>query len=323
MIRLAALACLLSMLMPVAPGTASATEVAPTTTLELANGVDETGRASPQWLAMIRKRLPEDRYAAIAPLRKPLTTQERAWAALVGSRIRDWQRIVPELALDYRPVAPPPKVRIVIGNRGAEDAFTHDPVTIGFDLAALQANYGDAQLPENAARMDRFFRHEFVHLMQKAWLSVHPASLDTPLQRALSEMWTEGLGNRESLSARWADVGGKRSEAASRALAELEPRLAARLSALACVTPADAPPLTADLSNGRFDRKWGALPVALWLQQERTTRPDASRELVVAGPAGLWAMADRHLPDQLRAVLTEARAAEALCRNAGMASRKD
>ena len=36
----------------------------------------------------------------------------------------------------YRPVAPPVSVLIVLGNRGAEDALTHDPTTIGFDLAA-------------------------------------------------------------------------------------------------------------------------------------------------------------------------------------------
>lgn len=288
----------------------------PPTRLTILPGVTATGEATAQWLAMIRKRLPREQYDSVAPIRRPLNEQESGWQALIRSRAAAWEAMIPDLAAPYAPVPPPARVLIVTGNRGAEDAFTHDSVTIGFDLAALQANYGDAGEPENHGRMDRFFRHELVHLLQKARFVRHPFALETPLQRALAEIWGEGLGNHESLSERWLSHENRRSPTAARALAELEPRFVARLAALACATPEAAGPLTAGLSWGRFDRKWGALPVALWLEAEPGPRPEALRRFVVAGPEGVWELAARHLTEHLRGALSEARAAASLCAQA-------
>jgi hypothetical protein len=190
--------------------------------------------------------------------------------------------MVDGLAEPFAPTEPPTGVLIVLGNRGAEDAFTHDSVTIGFDLAALQANYGAAGLPENRDRMDRFFRHEFVHLLQKAWASDHPLPMATPLQSALAEIWADGMGNYQSLSERW-------------------------------LSRDSADRLVADLSWGRFDRKWGALPAALWLEAEPGPPTETLRGFVAAGPAGVWTLADRHLAPSLRPVLREARMADSLC----------
>jgi hypothetical protein len=275
--------------------------------------VTPTGQASEQWLAMIRKRLPPERYDSLSPLRRPLTSDEAAWYGLIRSRVESWEGMVPALAEPFAPSSPPAEVLIVAGNRGAEDAFTHDPTTIGFDLAALQANYGAARLPENRERIDRFFRHEFVHLLQKAWIADHPVRLDTPLRAALAEIWAEGMGNYQSLSARWLTKDGRRSPTAARALAELEPRFVARLAALACAGSEAAPPLLADLSNGPFDRKWGALPAALWLESEPGTPREVLHRFVVTGPEGVWKLAERHLPLALRPVLREARTADSLC----------
>lgn len=229
----------------------------------------------------------------------------RAWATLIRSQATRWESEIPALATHYAPIAGPALASIVIGNGGGQDAFTHDPATIGFDVARLQAAYGDAALPENAQRIDRFFRHEYVHLLQKAWLREHPYSAGTPQRAALLGIWAEGLGNYYSLSDRWRGS----SETAASTRAELEPRFVARLAALACASAERADTLTADLSMGRFDRKWGALPVALWLEADE----DAIRELVLAGPDGIWSLAERHLPERLRAALGEARAAGELC----------
>ena len=304
---------LLMVSMLIAGGTSWAGD---TTNVRVVSGVTEAGDATEQWSAMIRKLLPRQEYDAVASLRKPLTAAERAWADLIQSRLMVLKREIPALADLFRPVNPPGEVLIVIGNRGGEDAFTHDPTVIGFDLAILQSVYGDAVTAENRDRMDRFMRHEFVHLLQKAWLAVHPWRIDSPLRSALMEIWTEGLGNYYSLSDRWRNRDGRRSETAAQALSELEPRLAARLSALACSTPEAGPVLTADLSSGRFDRKWGALTAALWLEDEMEVSPEALRTFVETGPGGVWDLADRHLPDALRRVLKEALTADALCANA-------
>ena len=278
-------------------------------------GVTESGEPTHQWLAMIRKRLPPPEYEAAMRGPKLLINTERAWVALIRSRAGTWESEIPVLGEPFRPVAAPDEVLIVLGNRGGEDAFTHDPTTIGFDLAALQEEYGAAGLPENLDRVDRFFRHEYTHLFQKAWLREHPHPTDSPLQAALADIWAEGLGNYYSLSARWRAVDGELSPTAQETLADLAPRFAARLSALACASAESAAPLLADLSRGRFDRKWGALPAALWLDAEMSRSGQVLGAFVRAGPEGVWDLAERHLPDLLAAVVREARQADSLCRD--------
>ncbi|HEX7029106.1 MAG TPA: hypothetical protein VF254_00770 [Gammaproteobacteria bacterium] len=282
-------------------------------TVEIVPGVDDTGRATALWREMIRKRLPAADFRAIEHLEKPLTAGEAAWAALIHSRAAPWEKEAPALAQVFRPLAPP-AARIVLGNRGGEDAFTHDPHTIGFDLERLQAIYGDAAKPENTARIDRFFRHEYTHLLQKAWLQQHPYAADTPLDAALLGTWLEGMGNWYSMSDGWRATDGRESGKARETLAILVPRFVARLAALACATESDAKRLMADHSMGRFDRKWGALTAALWIEQEASVSDNALRNFVLAGPEGVWALAKRHVEPSLSPVLEEIRAAEVLCR---------
>lgn len=277
-------------------------------------GVADSGVPTPQWSAMLRERLPPARAVEAARTRRPLGDAERGWLKLVRARVPLWDRDRQAVARPYAGVSPPPSVTVVVGNQAApgDDAFTHDATTIGFDLGELHSAYGDATRPENAVRIDRFFRHEYAHLMQRAWLSAHPWAAESALDTALLEIWKEGLGNYHSLSGRWAENGAA-TQVAKDTLAVLEPRFAARLAALACATPAQAAALTADLSRGPFDRKWGALPVALWL----ATEPDADQALrafVQAGPAGVWDLAARRLGAPLAAVVAEAKAGAPACR---------
>jgi len=256
------------------------------------------------WQAMIRKLSGPEAVAS----REPMTDGQLAWLTLIRARAPRWEMEIAKLATNYAPAAVG-AVTIVAGNGGGQDAFTHDATTIGFDIARLHAEYGDATSAENTARIDRFFRHEYTHLLQKAWLREHPYEAITPLDAALLGIWSEGLGNYESLSERWLGS----SETARRTLGELEPRFVTRLAALACTSDEMANALTADLSMGHFDRKWGALPVALWLEREARESPDAIRELVLAGPNGIWNLAERHLDERSRAMLREVQAAAALC----------
>lgn len=284
----------------------AAASPAPRVRIEL--GLDSAGVASDRWLAMIRRRIGDARYDSIAVIRRPLSEHDRGWLELIRSRRDAWEREIPALARLFAPVPPPAEAVVVLGNRGGEDAFTHDPGTIGFDLAALQRVYGDAAGEENRARMDRLFRHEYVHLLQKAWLAAHPYPMDTPLRGAIAEIWAEGLGVYFSMSERWRGRDGRPSAAAVRAREALEPVFAARLAALACAAPEEAESLTAGLSFAPFEQKWGALPAALWLDLEMARSAGALRELVVAGPEGVWGLADRGLPDSLRGAVRKARA---------------
>ena len=280
--------------------------------LRVVTGVSSDGLASGQWLAMLLKRLADSTYQAVAGLRRPLSRPEWRWASLIRSRAAVWETEIPQLAVAYAPVHSPEAAIVVLGNRGGEDAFTHDRTTIGFDLSALERYYGSAELPENTERIDRFFRHEYAHLLQKAWLETHPPRRNSPLERALLDIWSEGLGNYYSLSSRWRGEHGIPTAHAMRTLAVLEPRFVARLAALACAARAEIS-LTADLSAGPFAEKWGALPAALWLAKEEADSVAALRRFVLAGPQGVWALAERGIAPELRPVLREVRDAASRC----------
>jgi hypothetical protein len=281
--------------------------------LQLVIGVTDSGAATDEWLSLIRARLAPGDYQAVLPIRKPLTGAERAWAELFGSRLAVWEKEIPRLASPFHPVAPPSEVQIILGNRGGEDAFTApgNRTTIGFDLSKLQSIYGDAG--RTVERADRFFRHEYTHLLQKAWLQAHPYDAGTPLRAALLEIWSEGMGNWFSMSDQWRSAGGRPSERAQQRLAELEPRFAARLAALACASREQAAKLTADLSWGAFDRKWGALTAALWLEAEPGETMMKLRQFVLAGPEGVWKLAERRVAPALQAVLEEAQRQQGIC----------
>jgi len=285
-----------------------------TASLHVVSGVEADGGATAQWLTMLRKRLTPEEYVPFETSIEPLDDAERAWETLIRSHAPAWEGRRDGLAAPFPGVEPPESVSIVMGNRGGNDAFTHDPVTIGFDLSALQSVYGDASLPVNADRIDRLFDHEYTHLLQKAWMVDHPYAAGSSQRAALLDIWLEGLGNYRSLSTRWRAREGTPSEDAGAALDRLTPRFVARLAALACASEADAAPLLANLSRGPFLEKWGALTAALWLEAETSRDPAALRAFVLAGPDGVWSLADRHLPGTLRAVLSEARAAAAACR---------
>jgi hypothetical protein len=277
--------------------------------IRVVSGVAEDGAATAQWLAMLRRRLADPPYDSVSRIRRSLTEHEIAWADSIRSRVPQWETMLPSLIAVFEPVRPPRRVTVVLGNRGASDAFTHDPVTIGFDLAALVAEYGEP----TGERIDRLFRHEYVHLLQKARWAAQPYDTSTALRYALAEMWAEGLGNYYSMSERWRAREGAHAPAAATALAMLEPRLVARVAALACAPSDRAPALTADLSWGPFDQKWGALVPALWLEQEASRSPDALRAFVRRGPDGVWDLAGRHLSADLMAVMSEARLAAERC----------
>lgn len=268
-------------------------------------GCTPAGEATPSWREALRGLRGKDPGPLPAA---PPTAAEAAWAARIRERLPRWNAEVPDLGQPFAPQPAPQGVRVLLGLGGGEDAFSPDDRTLAFDLSRLAALYGDAASPENGARLDRFFRHEYTHVLQKAWLGTRAYPATTPLRAALLDLWKEGHGNFHSLSSRWVGGDGAPTEAARTALDRLAPRLVARMAALAAASPEAAPRLLAGLSMGPFEQKWGALPVALWLAEAGSRSPEAIRAFVLAGPDGLWDFVERHLPEGLRAVWREARA---------------
>lgn len=309
-----AIACVIASLLLVAPAGARGPANGEVR-FEVRLGVDESGRATGEWLSIVRRLWP-DRQADGGEAVRPFTAEESEWIALIRARVPRWAAEAPALAAPWDPAPPPPDVVILLGNRGASDGFTPDGSTIAFDLSVLRASYFLATAPENADRIDRLFRHEFTHLVQKSWLRLHPFPATTPLRSALLGIWLEGLGTWHSMSTPWRARGGVPSERAAQALARLEPTFTARMAAIGCSGAEAARRLESDLNEGAFDRKWGSLPAALWLEQEMSTSPGAYRDLVLAGPPGIATLATRHLPAPLAAVFEESLLQAELCTGA-------
>lgn len=288
---------------------------APLTPTELVviTAITPDGHATAPWLTILRSRLSPRQYDSAARLVRVITPEEQAWDSVVRARVDEWERSAGELAPLYSPAGPPRRVRIVLGNRGTEDAFTAGPETIGFDLSSLVSLYGSARDPANLDRINRFFRHEFTHILQKAWLAQHPWNQAAPIDAALFDVWAEGLGNYYSLSERWIEPEGQLSELGTATLRALEPQFVERFSGLACADSLAGGTLLSGLSSGPFAKKWGAVPAALWLATEPRPQDSAIRQLIVAGPAGVWDLAGRHLNDSLKAALLSARHAASRC----------
>jgi hypothetical protein len=281
--------------------------------LVVVTAVTHDGHATQDWLAILRTRLSPAQYDSIAPLQKSLAPDEAAWDSLIRARVPAWIGLAAPITSLYSPAQPPAVVRVMVGNRGADDAFTAHNHTIAFDLSRLVSVYGPASDPANGDRIDRFFRHEFSHILQKAWLAAHPWAITSSLHAALFDIWTEGLGNYYSLSNQWLDSQGQLTDRSRQTLAVLEPRFVSNLRALVCADSASAAPLLATLSSGPFDRKWGAVPAALWLASEPEPRDSALRRFIVAGPAGVWDLAGSHIAPELRDSLKAAEEATSQC----------
>ncbi len=277
------------------------------------SGSRSDGSATDLWLAILRRRLEPRELDSVARIRRERTTDEEAWARLIEAESHRWPAAADSLGRLFE-LAPLPAVRIVLGNRGAEDAFTHDSSTIGMDLAALQRVYGAAAEPINRDRVNRFFRHEYVHTLQKRWLVHHPFRARSFLDDAVFDAWAEGLGNYFSLSGDWRPAGGAPSPLTAAALAQLEPILVARFAALACADSAAAGSLVKGLSSGPFTKKWGALPVALWLLADQESDRGTLRRFAIGGPPAFWALAERHVPGPRADSLRMARRRDAACR---------
>lgn len=263
-------------------------------------GISADGSAMSAWREAIRGRHEEEELAQILAGTKKLSTEETLWAELIENKVASWQGMVDSLRMPFENVTPPDTVRILLGNRGGSDAFTYAPITICFDLSQLLQQYGVATSSENHSRIDRFFAHEFAHIMHKAWRKQRGVEFISPFEFALWECLTEGLGNYRSLSNKLLQGQGELTPHAQEVLQRLQPIFVERLAALEHASEEDATQLMAGLSSGAFEKKWGALPVALWLAQEARGDERNLRKWVEAGPVGVLHLAQKYLPEELK-----------------------
>jgi hypothetical protein len=273
---------------------------APPTTFIVKLGMSENGAVTSEWVEAIRQRHDEKALSAIQASKKRLSDEEALWAGLIKRKVPTWLTMIDSLQIPFQAITAPDTVALLLGNQGGEDAFVNSDATICFDLTKLQSLYGSASTTENSGRIDRLFAHEFTHVLHKAWRKKHSLELQSPFEFALWDCLTEGLGNYRSLSGKWILEGGKLTPHAQEVLSRLQPIFVKHLSALEHATAEEAAPLLEGLSMGRFDQKWGALTVALWLAQEAQGDDHNLQQWVEAGPSGVLILAQKYLPEDLK-----------------------
>lgn len=268
---------------------------------EIVLAVDGAGRPTRPWLDAIRDRVSAEEMAAVAASAKPLSTDELRWVELIRQITPVWFKGVDRLNAPFRHVSPPRTVKIVLGHEGGDDAFGLRPDVTAFDLSSLVGAYSDRSAEARAALMTRLLSHEYTHLLvgpqldrlgwSETWAEQHP------FRRALRTFYNEGLGNLRSLEGddRWVSAAGEPSVRAREALAKLQPIMIQRLQALrADPDPQAAKALLRNISQGPFDGKWGALPIALWLAQDTGFEPARIAPWVEAGPGRILELAVKH-----------------------------
>lgn len=271
--------------------------------LALQNGFSSDGAVTPDWIEALRYLRHQPGISAGQFGQKTLTAEETTWANLIKTKLPGWAAMADSLAIPFGSITPPGTVTILLGNQGGEDAFLYKDSTICFDLHKLHHEYGDARAAINVDRIGRFFAHEFTHVLHKAWRKQHPLNLNTPLDAALWNCLTEGLGNYRSLSDKWVTENGALTDHAKAVLSRLQPVFVQRISALRHAGDEEAAKLMEGLSMGPFEQKWGALTVALWLAQEAQGDDANLQKWVEAGPEGILTLAQKYLPEELKGAI--------------------
>lgn len=234
--------------------------------LSLELSVRDDGTASPVWTEGIAIAIGQDAAEAFARESIPLTPDAEAWYRVLEDALPRIEVRTAEVAALFD--VPVMDALIVAGNRGSSDGFGWVPDHIGINVQAFAETYGPPD--ENATeRMIRIVAHEYLHLLTYAFYPNHRDLRRTPLERALWTIYFEGIGDYLSVSRKWhPDDRGEYSPVASDALERLEPIFVERLEKLTTASNADERELRANISMGRFDRKWGSLTFALWLHSE-------------------------------------------------------
>ena len=271
-----------------------------TPSISLEVSVRDDGTATPLWTEGIAVAIGEEAANDFARQNLPLTTEAKAWLAVLSEGlplIEDRSHHVGHL-FDV----PPLDAVIVVGNRGSSDGFGWVPDKIGINVQAFVDTYGP---PAEGAtdRMVRIAAHEYLHLVTYAFYEDHIERRQTPIDRALWTMFFEGIGDYVSVSKRWwPDEYGNYSAVSADTLNSLEPIFVERLELLLGAEDAQERELRRGLAMGKFDEKWGSLPVALWLHSEVKQCGEAAtlRTVMRMERSAVLPLALRHISPELR-----------------------
>lgn len=260
-------------------------------------GVD-SNYLTPDWIHAIESRMSKQKLDSMQGIRRTLTVEEKDWVTLIESKRIVWNIYRDSLQVPFNSIEVTDSIYVLLGFGGVDDAFTYQYNTVCFDLTALVENYGLAQAVENKSRIDRFFAHEFTHIIHKTSAREHGLVLSSFRDSILWECLYEGIGMYRSLTKKWLPQTGEIPAISKAALDKLYPIFVERLVRIETdinLTTDEKRLLGANLSRGSVPTKWGAFTVAIWLALEAEGDDTKLRQWIEKGPEAIVLLAKKYL----------------------------
>jgi len=280
--------------------------------------IDRQGRATPQWIALIRDRIDANELAGVQMSARAMSADDAHWIKLIQAGSSDWIKDAGRLDAPFRQGTPPATIAIFVGAEGGDDAFATAPNLIAFDLAALGNAYGNSDPAGWPAVVGRLLSREYMHLRLDAYLAdaewTPEWAAKSPFLAALRTLYVQGLATLRGIEGDpfWVAADGTPSADARKILDELVPVMVEKLKALS-TAPAGpaADALLHDMTHGPLTRRWGVLPIALWLAGD--TGFDAGRiaAWVEGNPDGILQLAAGQADNKYRRAFTDLQASVA------------
>ncbi|WP_025667627.1 hypothetical protein [Aquimarina megaterium] len=275
----------------------SISKVEDTRVIKVKLGVN-SNQISNEWKNVLVSRKNAAILDSLSNVIKQITEEEQDWINLIESKATKWNTFRDSLKVPFQNIKLKDTISILLGYQGGDDAFTYKNKTVCLDVNALHREYGSAKKPANDNRIDRIFAHEFTHLLHKQWAKENNLKLDTFKDQILWECVMEGFGMYRSMSTKWFPVGDSLSMTSKNTFKNLYPIFTEKIikvSTQSNLTREEENNLHANLSRGPMKKKWGAMPVAVWLALEAKGNDENLVKWVNKGPDAIILLAKKYL----------------------------
>ena len=267
-----------------------------------------SNKISNEWKEALTKRKSSTVLDSLSSVVKEITKEEQEWINLIQSKTNKWNAIRDSIKVPFKNITLNDTITVLLGYQGGDDAFTPNSKTICLDVNTMHREYGSATKPVNDNRIDRIFAHEFTHLLHKQWAIKNNLEIKRFKDQILWECVTEGFGMYRSMSSKWFPVGDSLSTTAEKTFQNLYPIFAEKISKVVTnsnLTKEEENALHANLSRGSMKRKWGALPVAVWLALEAKGNDENLVKWVNKGPDAIILLAEKYLTGESKIAFDE------------------
>lgn len=250
------------------------------------------------WRKALKTRMNPEDIEVMYSKRRVHTPEEKLWIKLIEDKAMVWNKFRDSIGLPFPGVKMEDTIYILPGYLGKDDGFTYGFNTVCLDVTALHSVYGSADNPENIERIDRLFAHEYTHLLHKVWAKKNDLKLTSFKDDILWECIYEGIGMYRSLTSKWKPQNGILPELTKNTLKELYPVFVDNLIKVLSdphLPEEEKKKIGANLSRGSVPKKWGALPMAIWLALESGGDDKRLASLINKGPEAVLILATKYL----------------------------